>query len=284
MEYTPSRFVALLSAWLAALGLTLLSACHGESAPNADSSPTGNSDSVGVPTYTYRVANIYPHDPEAFTQGLVYAGGRLYEGTGLYGQSSLREVELETGRVLRERRLEAAYFGEGIALVSDRVFQLTYRSRRGFVYRLDDFATLADFGYTTEGWGLAWDGQRLIMSDGSASLSFRDPGSFAETGRVEVRYSGGDLRNLNELECIGGEVWANIWQTDLIARIAPQTGQVVAWVDLAGLLTASERSRADVLNGIAADAATGRIFVTGKLWPWLFEIEPVLPRAGRGKG
>lgn len=227
------------------------------------------------------MANIYPHDTAAFTQGLAYCEGYLYEGTGQYGASSLRRVNLETGTVLLERRLDPSYFGEGIALVGDRILQLTYLSRKGFVYRRDDFELLAEFAYPAEGWGLAYDGRRLLMSDGTATLYFRDSETFAETGHVTVRYDGQALRNLNELESVDDEVWANVWQTDLVARIDPATGEVVGWIDLSGLLTAQERSRADVLNGIAYDSVEGRIFVTGKYWPWLFEIR--LVPAAHGK-
>ncbi len=234
-----------------------------------------------VPTYGYRIVNVFPHDPAAFTQGLVYHGGFLYESTGGGVQltsrpsvpSSLRKVEIETGRVLREHTLEPRFFGEGLALLEGRLYQLTWRSRVGFVYALDGFARQREFVYATEGWGLTHDGAALIMSDGSARLSWRDPATFAETGRVEVRHEGEPVRRLNELEWVDGEVWANVLESDRVARIDPESGAVLGWVDLAGLLTTGERRQADVLNGIAFDAAGGRLFVTGKLWPWMFEIE-----------
>jgi len=258
-----------------------LTGCDKSGGSDNGTAPTGNGSdaagggtvATGIPRYSYTVANIFPHDPGAFTQGLSFYDGNLYEGTGQYGASTLRRVDLATGTVLLERQLEETLFGEGIALVGDRILQLTYLSRQGFAYRRDNFELLAEFTYPTEGWGLAYDGQRLLMSDGTATLYFRDPETFAETGRVVVRYDGQELLNLNELEMVDGEVWANVWQTDLIARIDPGTGEVTGWIDLSGLLTSQEQARADVLNGIAYDAAGQRIFVTGKYWPWLFEID-----------
>ena len=233
-----------------------------------------------VPTYGYRVVAEYPHDADAFTQGLVYREGVLYEGTGLNGESTLRRVALETGAVEQSVALDAEHFGEGIAIAGDRVYQLTWQTGTCFVYDRETFALVDTFTYPTEGWGLATDGARLVMSDGTDQLYFRDPETFAEVGRVAVRDGGEPVRNLNELEVDGGEVWANVWQTDRIARIDPATGSVVGWIDLAGLLSAEDRQgrEVDVLNGIAHDPETGRIFVTGKLWPTLFEIELVPPR------
>ena len=233
-----------------------------------------------VPTYGYRVVAEYPHDADAFTQGLVYREGVLYEGTGLNGESTLRRVALETGAVEQAVALDAEHFGEGIAIAGDRVYQLTWQTGTCFVYDRETFALVDTFTYPTEGWGLATDGARLVMSDGTDQLYFRDPETFAEFGRVAVRDGGEPVRNLNELEVVGGEVWANVWQTDRIARIEPATGSVVGWIDLAGLLSAEDRQgrEMDVLNGIAHDPETGRIFVTGKLWPTLFEIELVPPR------
>ena len=234
---------------------------------------------AAAPIYDYRLVREYPHDPEAFTQGLVYLDGVLYEGTGLEGESTLRRVDLETGEVLQSRPLEARYFGEGIAVLGDRIFQLTWKTETAFVYDRETFEPLATFAYPTEGWGLTTDGQRLIMSDGSSTLFFRDPDTFAEIGRIDVRYGDTPVANLNELEFIDGEIWANVWQADVIARIDPATGRVTGVIDLRGLLSAQDRRdhSPDVLNGIAHDPATGRIFVTGKLWPKLFEIE-LVPR------
>lgn len=241
---------------------------------HADSARTDTADVTVTPVYGYRVVNAYPHDPAAFTQGLVYADSVLYEGTGLYGQSTLRRVKLETGEVLASRSLPGQYFGEGIAVVRDSVYQITWRSGEGFVYRKDDFGPVGSVTYATEGWGLTWDGSRLVMSDGSATLYFRDPNTFQETGRVTVTDLAGPVQRLNELEYIDGEIYANVWFTDRIARIDPATGRVLSWIDLTGLLDPSERPSADaVLNGIAYDPVGKRLFVTGKWWPWLFEIE-----------
>jgi glutamine cyclotransferase len=242
--------------------------------PGAPASPVAPE----VPVATYRVINTYPHDPGAFTQGLVYENGYFFEGTGLNGQSTLRKVDLATGNVLQSRALEDNYFGEGIAVFGDRIFQLTWQSKVGFVYDKATFEPQSEFDYPTEGWGLTQDGQRLIMSDGTARLYFRDPRTFQEIGHVDVSDRNGPVANLNELEYVNGEIYANIWQTDRIARISPQTGQVLGWIDLSGLLTLEERQPpTDVLNGIAYDSAADRLFVTGKRWPKLFEIDVVAP-------
>ncbi len=230
-----------------------------------------------IPIYRYRVVNVYSHDPQAFTQGLEYYNGYLYESTGLEGQSTLRKVELRTGRVLQRHRLLPEIFAEGITIFGNRLYQLTWRNGICFVYDRDTFRADIEFRYSGEGWGLTNDGTHLIMSDGSDTLVFRDPTTFAEVRRVKVRANGQPVRDLNELEYIEGEIWANIWQTDLIARISPKTGEVIAWIDLSDLLTEEERKNADVLNGIAYDKQNKRIFVTGKLWPKLFEIELVPP-------
>ena len=254
------------------------------STPTATPSPTATatppptaaatSTTAEPPIYGYTIVNTYPHDPAAFTQGLVYVDGTLYEGTGRRGQSSLRRVHLETGEVLQKISLPDNFFGEGIVIWQNKIVQLTWQSRLGFVYDRTTFEQLAQFPYPTEGWGITHDGTRLIMSDGTANLYFWDPDTLAEIGWVEVRYNGEPLPRLNELEYINGEVWANIWQTNFIARIDPDSGQVVGMIDLTGLLSEADRSQpVDVLNGIAYDAATDRLFVTGKLWPKLFEIK-----------
>jgi len=232
-----------------------------------------------IPTYSYRVARAFPHDPDAFTQGLLYDDGFLYESTGQYGQSSLRKVALETGAIVQLHSLDDRFFAEGLALFGNRLLQLTWRANKGFAYRLDSFEPLAEFAYSTEGWGLTSDGELLIMSDGSATLYFRDPFTFAEVGRVAVVAQGRPVSRLNELEWIAGEVFANIWQTDTIARIDPTSGQVAGWVDLTGLLSAEDRrgSNAEVLNGIAYDPEGERLFVTGKWWPKLYQIELIAP-------
>ncbi|MBN1219661.1 MAG: glutaminyl-peptide cyclotransferase [Anaerolineae bacterium] len=226
--------------------------------------------------YTYKIINTYPHDRNAFTQGLIFMDGVLYEGTGLYGRSSLRRVDLETGQVLQSLSLPPQFFGEGITLFGNQIIQLTWKANTGFVYDKDSFALKKSFGYPTQGWGITHDGARLIMSDGTANLYFWDPETLAEIGRVAVYDNNGPVVRLNELEYINGEVYANVWQTNLIARIDPTTGRVLGWIRLDGLLTTEDLSEpVDVLNGIAYDAENKRLFVTGKLWPKLFEIELV---------
>lgn len=233
--------------------------------------------SGGAPVAGYQVVKIYPHDRQAFTQGLVYHDGFLYEGTGLAGQSALRKVRLENGEVVQQHRLEPHYFGEGIAVWDNTIAQLTWQSEIGFVYDRATFKPVRTFRYTGEGWGLTHDGKRLIMSDGSDTLRFLDPGSQKETGRLTVRDGARAVPHLNELEFIRGEIYANVWQTERIARISPRTGQVVGWIDLAGLLDPRDRPGVDVMNGIAYDAVGDRLFVTGKLWPKLFEVR-IKPR------
>ena len=236
----------------------------------------GNSDVI--PIYSYSIVNTYPHDPDAFTQGLVFEDGVLYEGTGLYGQSTLRRVELETGAILQIRELPDQFFGEGITIHENKIIQLTWRSNVGFVYDRSSFELLEEFSYSTEGWGITHDGEHLIMSDGTSTLHLLDPQTFEKTGQLEVFDNDGPVTRLNELEYIQGEIYANIWQTDRVARIAPATGRVIGWVDLEGLLTTEDLSEpVDVLNGIAYDAEADRLFVTGKLWPKLFEIELISP-------
>lgn len=231
-----------------------------------------------LPVYGYSVVNVYPHDTTAFTQGLVYDAGRLFESTGRYGASTLREVELETGSVVRSHDLSSQYWGEGIAVIDTQIVQLTWKSNIGFVYGKESFTQLSTFGYPSEGWGIAYDGQRLVMSDGTPTLRFLDPTTFAEMSRVSVQADSLLVAGLNELEFVEGEIYANVWLTDRIAIITPETGRVRAWIDLAELLPAEDRPSADVLNGIAYDDAGDRLFVTGKFWPSLFEIELVAPR------
>ncbi len=225
--------------------------------------------------YGYEVLHIYPHDPEAFTQGLVYENSFLYEGTGMYGASSIRKVVLETGEIVRKSILPQAYFGEGIAVRNGRLIQLTWKSQTGFVYDLDTFEKIEDFGYLGEGWGLAYDGKKFIMSDGTARLRFLDPDSFRQTGQLHVRYGDKPVKKLNELEYVDGRLYANIWQDNRIAIIDLESGYVTGWLDLSGLLEGKEARNADVLNGIAWDPAAKRLFVTGKYWPKLFEIRLV---------
>lgn len=212
------------------------------------------------------------HDRTAFTQGLVLAGDRLYESTGLYGQSTLREVDQHTGAVLRSTNLEPRYFGEGIAVVDDRLIQLTWHEHTALVYRLNDFGQTATFTYDTEGWGLCDDGTRLVMSDGSSLLQFRDRSTFELLGTVDVASDGAPVDRLNELECVGGDIYANVLQTETIVRIDPTSGKVNGAIDASGLLTEDEAAVASVLNGIAYDTTTGTFLITGKFWPALFEV------------
>lgn len=235
--------------------------------------------SYPAPVVGYRIVNTYPHDPSAFTQGLVFADGVLYEGTGLRGQSSLRKVDLKTGTILQVRQLPVRFFGEGITIYGNRVIQLTWRAKVGFVYHKQTFQLLDTFNYSTEGWGITHDGRSLIISDGTSTLYLLDPQTFREVGRLEVHTRDGPVSRLNELEYVQGEIYANIWKTDRIARISPQTGEVAGWIDLERLLKPEDRyRRIDVLNGIAYDVKNDRLFVTGKLWPKLFEIELVVPK------
>ncbi len=222
---------------------------------------------------TYEVVQVYPHDPQTFTQGLIFEDDIFYESAGLYGQSSLRKVDLATGEVLQQVDLPAVYFAEGLTAWGDQLIQLTWQEHRGFVYDKNSFSQVGVFEYATEGWGLTQDGERLIMSDGTSTLYFLDPETFEVLDRVTVTDQGREIVNLNELEWIRGEVFANIWQTDDIVRIDPETGEVLGWIDLTGLLPEEERSpETNVLNGIAFDSQDNRLFVTGKLWPRLYEI------------
>jgi len=260
----PARGRLRLCQWLprlliAAAGL-VLSACPREQEPIA----------------TFSLVAEYPHDQEAFTQGLVYDSGFLYEGTGGYGSSSLRRIVLSTGTILQEESLPARYFGEGITVFRGQIIQLTWQSQVGFVYDQESFALIATFSYPFEGWGITHDGTRLIISDGTPVLHFFDPQTYQEVSQLLVYSRDGPVFHLNELEYVQGEIYANVWQTDLIARIDPATGRVMGWIDLTGILAAHERDApVDVLNGIAYDAPHDRLFVTGKLWPRLFEIRVV---------
>ena len=228
-----------------------------------------------LPLFGYQIVRVYPHDPEAFTQGLQYVDGVLYEGTGLKGRSSIRRVELETGKVLQKRDVPSEHFGEGIVLWKNDLIELTWQSHVAFVYDRTTFQPKKQFSYPGEGWGLTDDGTNLIMSDGTNELRVLDPVTFVEKRRIKVTAAGAPLRELNELEFVRGEILANIWQTDYLARIVPDTGKVNAYIDLRGLLTPAERAHTDVLNGIAYDVKGDRLFVTGKLWPKVFEVKLV---------
>ncbi|MEM8718911.1 MAG: glutaminyl-peptide cyclotransferase [Cyanobacteria bacterium P01_G01_bin.39] len=238
---------------------------------------TDNSLAQGqVQTCSYDIVHTYPHDPQAFTQGLIYDQGELYESTGLRGRSSLRRVELATGKVLQINNLDDRYFGEGMTLWQDSLIQLTWVSQTGFVYDQATLKQLATFNYSTEGWGLTHNGQELIMSDGSDTLYFLDSNTFQETRRIQVKDRRQSVSKLNELEYINDEILANVWMSDRIARISPQTGQVLGWIDLSGIINPAPTPPTDaVLNGIAYDQEGDRLFVTGKLWSKLFEIDTV---------
>lgn len=255
------RFFRPVSSSVFALS-ALLPAC------GADGTQATNASAVGV-----EVVAQFPHDRSAYTQGLLWHDGALYEGTGLVGESSLRRVDLETGEVQKRVDLAGERFGEGIAVVGDRIYQLTWRDGIAFVYDLETFALLDSLGYEGEGWGLTYDGTHLIMSDGSDRLRFLDPATFEQIRSVRVTDDGAPLTSLNELEYIGGEVWANVYQSDYIVRIDPASGAVTGWLDLGGLLPRAERTGGvDVLNGIAWDPDSRRLFVTGKRWPYVFEV------------
>jgi glutamine cyclotransferase len=240
-------------------GASLLAGCAAARPPRAK-------------VYRCEVVNAFPHDTNAFTQGLAYCDGELYEGTGLHGGSSIRRVELATGTVLQRCDLPWRYFGEGITLWGDKLIQLTWTSRTGFLYDRRSFRLLSTCSYPTKGWGLTHDDTRLIMSDGSATLYFREPDTFVETGRIRVTNGGVPVSNLNELELIRGEIWANVWRRYAIARISPASGEVLSWIDISGLVSPLDRLLAGSPNGIAYDVTNDRIFVTGKRWSKVFEI------------
>ena len=254
------------SIWFALVFWTMIAVdhlCAGEPAASA-------------PVFGYRVLASYPHDPTAFTQGLAYASGQLFEGTGNYGRSSLRRVDLTTGHVDQEIRLAPHLFGEGVTVWQGRLIQLTWREHLGLIYGVPDLDRQDSFGYSGEGWGITHDGQQWFLSDGTPMLRVLNPVSRQVVRRILVQDAGQPIAALNELEWINGEIWANVWKTDRIVRIAPDSGRVIAWVDLRGLCPASMRPNAEaVLNGIAYDAEHGRLFVTGKDWPRLYQIEVV---------
>ena len=238
----------------------------------------GNVAAAAIPVYGFVVKNTYPHDPGAFTQGLFFRDGQLFESTGLTGRSTLRRVDLKTGKVLQKTALPPEVFGEGSTAVGDQILGLTWQSQTGYVFDAKTFAMKGRFPYPGEGWGLASDARHVYMSDGSASIRVLDPKTLKEVRRVQVTADGKPIDSLNELEIVDGELYANIWGTDVIARIDPASGKVVGWIDLTNLLPPAQRGTASVdavLNGIAYDAKQRRLYVTGKFWPKLFEIELV---------
>ena len=239
--------------------------------------PTASVDAQRRPSVDgYRIVKVYPHDPDAYTQGLIIRDGVLYESTGRNGQSTLRKVDLETGRVLQQHRLDAQYFAEGLTELNGQLVQLTWQSSVAFAYDFRTFALRRTFNYAGEGWGLTTDGKRFILSDGCARLRYMDPATFREVRSITVMDGRLPVRNLNELEFVNGQIYANVWHTDRLARVSPSNGQVLGWIDLGGLMAGYRLDDPEaVLNGIAHDAATNRLFVTGKLWPRLFEVEIV---------
>lgn len=234
-----------------------------------------NSVAETEPFFSYKIAAVYPHDPSAFTQGLVYHNGFIYEGTGLYGASSLRQVRLNDGVVTKGLLLPDNYFGEGIAIVDDRIYQLTWQENTGFVYDLNSFALLDRFTYPTEGWGLTYDGEYLIMSDGSSVLTYLDSQDYSRVKQIAVTSLAGPVEHLNELEYIDGVIFANIWLEDLVVMIDPENGEVLGWIDFSELRTHLnvDPNRIDVLNGIAYIPETDQLVITGKLWPAVFAVE-----------
>jgi len=251
-----------------------VASCGGRRAKTPVQTVPSSAAGDSVALYTYKVVAAYPHSTGSYTEGLQWHDGFLYEGTGLEGQSALMRIDLPTGRVLQRVDLPARYFGEGITLLDGKIYQLTWQDNTGFIYDAATFKKTGDFRYPGEGWGMTTDGHKLYMSDGTDHIYTIDPATMRRIDSVAVRYAGRPLRLLNELEWIDGQIWANVYTTDQIVRIDPATGRVVGLIDMTGLLPASERTDdTDVLNGIAFDQATGRIFVTGKNWPKLYEIK-----------
>ncbi|HBK08019.1 MAG TPA: glutamine cyclotransferase [Acetobacteraceae bacterium] len=233
----------------------------------------GASVRAAVPEYHAEIVHIYPHDPAAFTEGLLYRDGFFFESTGLNGHSSIREVEVQTGKIVKQHDIGPKYFGEGIVDWKDHLIGLTYTTGIGFIFNIGDFSEISDFHYAGEGWGLTRDDSRIYMSDGTSDLRILEPDTMRQTGTIHVTCDGAPLKNLNELEWVKGEIYANVWLTHIIVRIDPGSGKVVGIVDLGDLLAIASANRAvDVLNGIAYDTAGDRLFVTGKLWPSLFQI------------
>ncbi len=276
-QITPSVIAAAQASSTPPASATLPRATQSPAAPPLVPSATAAPlpDQTGeVVTYTYRIVNTFPHDPQAFTQGLIADGNTLYESTGLNGRSSLREVDLVTGNVKRLQPADPLVFAEGLARIGEQLYQLTWQNHVGYVYDRATFALQRTWKYESEGWGLTYDGAQLVMSDGTPTIRFLDPESLAPVREISVTYFGQPQAMLNELEMIDGVLYANIWQTDRIVKIDPRDGRIVGVLDLTGLLGPENRvTPVDVLNGIAYDSAGKRLFVTGKLWPKLFEIE-----------
>ncbi|HJQ26600.1 MAG TPA: glutaminyl-peptide cyclotransferase [Blastocatellia bacterium] len=265
--------VAIVAAAILGLGLVYFLFLRPQASAPSQVANTNQSPSAPARRDDYEIVNSYPHDPQAFLQGLLWYDNGFYESTGLNGRSTLRRVEFPSGHVVKSISLASEYFAEGLALAGDRLVQLTWQTHRGFVYDRETFKLLREFTYDNEGWGLTYDGKLLVMSDGSSTLTYLDPESFQPVRRINVTWNGRPQKELNELEYIEGEIWANIWQQDQILRIDPETGRVKSYLDMKNLLPPQMRTGTeDVLNGIAYDPQTKRIFVCGKLWPRLFEI------------
>jgi glutamine cyclotransferase len=276
--------IHVLLLWVFGVVLIPLTGCGKSSLPPATDSisqpPTTNelsngtsASAAGCPIYSYNIINVWPHDANAFTQGLVFIDGALLESTGLNGKSTLRKVDLKTGQVLKQAEVPAQYFAEGLAVIQGRAFQLTWQNHKGFVYDVESFRLEREFAIEGEGWGLTTDGRQLVLSDGTDQIRFLDPLTFQKERTIHVRHEGRVLDRLNELEFIKGEIFANVWGSDYVVRIDPATGRVTGLIDFTGLLAAKDRSEnTDVLNGIAYDSAEDRLFVTGKRWLKLFEV------------
>lgn len=243
--------------------------------PSSSASPSSSPSPTSAPVrnYTYKVVNTYPHDRLAFIEGLLVREGVFYESTGLNGKSSLRRVEVDTGKVIKKLDIPSQFFGEGLTELNGKLYQLTWKENTCFVYDKETFAKTGQFSYEGEGWGLTTDGKQLIMSDGTDEIRFINPSDFKEVRRIKVTDSGQPLKDINELEFIKGEIYANVWQTFGIARINPENGQVVGRIDMTGVLSPADAAGVDVLNGIAYDKEKDRIFVTGKYWPKMFEVK-----------
>ena len=278
LDYLLKKFLSIL--FLIFISCLITSCSKSPTKTNNDSDTStsiiapNNNTSTQIPTYTYKIINTYPHDRQAFTQGLVFEDNVLYEGTGLRGRSTLRRVELETGKILNIHVLPPQYFGEGVTIYEDKIYQLSWTSKVGFVYDKYSFNLIKEFYLSFEGWGITHDGERLIISDGTSLLHFFDPQTLLEINHIQIHDENGPVNRLNELEYIKGEIYANIWQTDNIAIISPETGKITGWINLQGLLDIKDIfGPVDVLNGIAYDDEMDRLFVTGKLWPKIFEIK-----------
>lgn len=267
------RFLAVLGSL--PMGATAIAA---EPTPTPSRTPPTAAPAPTVVREGYEIVHVYPHDTSAFTEGLLVARGHFFESTGLNGESTLREVDIPTGRVLRRVSLKSEYFGEGLAVLGDRAYQLTWRNNIGFVYDLDTFQVVDQFFFVGEGWGLTTDGVSLIMSDGTARIRFLDPKTLQPARTLDVTFEGEPLKNLNELEYVHGQIYANVWQTNAVVRIDPATGKVLGMIDFSGLLKPTDYGpNTDVLNGIAYDAEHDRLFVTGKKWPKIFEVRLTPP-------